>query len=409
MVTTPTDTQAQTFTDTIIQGEADHVLNTYNRPPFMLVHGEGVTLYDSEGNAYLDFVAGIAVNALGYADPEIVETIEQGARGLLHVSNLYHTAPHVDLARMLTERSFADKVFFCNSGAEANEAAIKFSRKHAWMDNDTSRTEFVAFTGSFHGRTMGALALTAREKYQKPFRPLMPGVTLAEYNNLESAAAAITEKTAAVFVEPVQGEGGINPATAEFLQGLRKLCDERGALLIFDQVQCGMGRTGDLFSHQFSGVEPDILTLAKSLGGGLPIGAVLVNEKVASAIQPGDHGSTFAGGPLVTQVAQVVVRRVSEPDMLAHIAEMGEYLREQLCKIESKHIVEVRGRGLMCAMELDTTAAPVIEAGYKHGLLLVNAGPNVVRFVPPLVIEKEHIDTMIGRLTTAMGEAGLMA
>lgn len=397
-----------TYTDEIIQGEADYIVNTYTRPPFMLVHGEGVTLYDSEGNAYLDFVAGIAVNALGYNDPEITETIQNAAKGLLHVSNLYHTAPHVQLAKMLTERSFADKVYFCNSGAEANEAAVKFARKRAYVNGDTERTEIVAFTGSFHGRTMGALAMTAREKYQKPFRPLMPGVKVAEYNDLDSAANAITDKTAAVIVEPLQGEGGINPATAAFLQGLRALCDEHGALLIFDQVQCGMGRTGDTFSHQFSGIEPDMITLAKSLGGGLPIGATLVNDTVSKAIEPGDHGSTFAGGPLVTKVSQVVVRRVSEPDMLKHVSETGEYLRAQLRKIESKHIVDVRGRGLMCAMELDTAAVPVIQAGYKHGLLLVNAGANVVRFVPPLVIQKEHIDTMIARLTSAMGDVGLM-
>jgi acetylornithine/N-succinyldiaminopimelate aminotransferase len=400
--------KATTYTDEIIQGEANYILQTYTRPPFLLVHGEGVTLYDSEGNAYLDFVAGIAVNPLGYGDPELTETIQQAAAGLLHVSNLYHTPPHVELAKLLVEKSFADKVFFCNSGAEANEAAIKFSRKVAYTNGDTDRTGFVAFTGSFHGRTMGALALTSREKYQAPFRPLMPSVTLAAYNDLENTAEAITEQTAAVFVEPVQGEGGINPATAEFLQGLRKLCDEHGALLVFDQVQCGMGRTGDLFSHQFSGVEPDIITLAKSLGGGLPIGATLVNEQVASAVKPGDHGSTFAGGPVVTKAAQVIVNRISQPDFLAHVTETGQYLRAQLRKIESSHIVDVRGRGLMCAMELDTASGPIIEAGYKHGLLLVNAGPNVVRFLPPLIIEKAHIDTMIARLTTVMGGLDLM-
>jgi acetylornithine/N-succinyldiaminopimelate aminotransferase len=397
-----------TYTDEIIRGEAEYLVNTYTRPPFMLVHGEGAMLYDSEGNAYLDFVAGIAVNALGYGDPEIVETIQGAAKELLHVSNLYHTAPHVELAKMLVQHSFADRVFFCNSGAEANEAAIKFARKRAYADGDTERTEIVAFTGSFHGRTMGALALTAREKYQAPFRPLVPGVTFAEYNDLESAAEAITDKTAAVFVEPVQGEGGINPASAVFLRGLRELCDERGALLVFDQVQCGMGRTGDLFSHEFSGVQPDMIALAKSLGGGLPIGALLVNNRTADAIHPGDHGSTFAGGPLVTRVAQVVLRRVSDPAMLAHVREVGGYLLEQLRRIESRHIVDVRGRGLMCALELDMSAAPVIQAAYKHGLLLVNAGANVIRFVPPLIVEKQHIDMMIARLTSALGDVGLM-
>jgi len=405
---TQSPSKTTTYTDTIIQGEADYIANTYTRPPFMLVHGEGVTLYDTEGNTYLDFVAGIAVNALGYKDPEIVKTLQEGASQLLHVSNLYHTAPHVELARQLVEKSFADKVHFSNSGAEANEAAIKFARKLAQVNNDEQRTGFVAFTGSFHGRTMGALALTAREKYQKPFRPLMPGVTLATYNDLDSARQAITEETAAVFCEPVQGEGGINAATAEFLQGLREICDERGALLVFDQVQCGLGRTGDLFSHSFSGIEPDMLTLAKSLGGGLPIGATLMTDKVANALQPGDHGSTFAGGPLVTQLASVVVRRLSDPDMLQHITETGEYLREQLRRIESNHIVDVRGRGLMCALELDTAATPVIDAAYSHGLLVVSAGPNVVRFVPPLIVEKHHIDAMIARLTSALADAGLM-
>ncbi len=407
MVTQPTQ-DTLTYTDEIIQGEANYIANTYNRPPFMLVHGEGVMLYDSEGNAYLDFVAGIAVNALGYRDPEIVEALQRGAQELLHVSNLYHTAPHVELAKQLVEKSFADKIFFCNSGAEANEAAIKFARKHAYANGDTDRTDIVAFTGSFHGRTMGALALTAREKYQKPFRPLMPGVTLATYNDLDSAREAITDKTAAVFCEPVQGEGGINPATAEFLQGLREICDEHGALLVFDQVQCGLGRTGDLFSHQFSGIEPDMATLAKSLGGGLPIGATLMTDKVADSLQPGDHGSTFAGGPLVTKIAHIVVRRVSSPDMLQHVTRMGEYLREQLRRIESSHVVDIRGRGLMCALELDSPAAPVIKAAYDHGLLIVNAGENVIRFVPPLIVEESHIDAMIARLTSALGDAGLM-
>jgi predicted acetylornithine/succinylornithine family transaminase len=401
--TTPT-----TYTDEVIQGETDYIVPTYSRPPFMFVHGEGVTLYDSEGNAYLDFVAGIAVNSLGYGDPELVQMMQSAANGVLHVSNLYHTAPHVELARLLVEKSFADRVYFCNSGAEANEAAIKFARKVAYKNGDEKRRNFVAFTGGFHGRTMGALALTAREKYQAPFLPLMPGVTIATYNDLDSAAEAITAETAAVFVEPVQGEGGINPATAEFLQGLRQLCNEHGALLVFDQIQCGIGRTGDLFSHSFSGVEPDMITLAKSLGGGLPIGAVLTTEAVASAMQPGDHGSTFAAGLMVCKAAKVVVERVSDAEFLQHVTETGEYLRDQLRKIESKHVVEVRGRGLMSAMEMDVPVGPIIEAGYKHGLLIVNAGPNVLRFVPPLIIEKPHIDTMIARLTTILGDLDLM-
>lgn len=397
-----------TYTDEIIQGEADYVLHTYSRPPFLLVHGEGVTLYDSEGNAYVDFVAGIAVNALGYNHPAITETLREAANGLIHVSNLYHTAPQVELAKLLVQSSFADKVFFCNSGTEANEAALKFARKVAYANHDENRHEIICFTGGFHGRSMGSLSVTPREKYQKPFMPLLSGVHVAEFNNLESVRAVISERTAAVIVEPIQGEGGINVATEAFLQGLRQLCDEQGAILIFDEVQCGLGRTGELFGHDFSGVQPDILTLAKPLGEGLPIGAALVNARVASAMQPGDHGSTFAGGALVTKVAQVVVRTVSEPSFLAHVQEVGEYLRTQLRKIESKHIVEVRGRGLINAMELDVPVNDIIEAGYKHGLLMVNAGANVLRFVPPLIIEKQHVDILVARLTTIMGELGLM-
>ncbi|MEO0564639.1 MAG: aspartate aminotransferase family protein [Chloroflexota bacterium] len=395
-------------TQNIIDGEAEVIVNTYTRPPFMLVDGKGVMLYDEDGNEYIDFVAGIAVNALGYQDPELVEVMQRAATGLVHVSNLYHTAPHVELARLLTEKSFADRVYFCNSGAEAIEGAVKFARKVAYANGDDARGGLVGFTRGFHGRTMGALALTAREKYQKPFRPLMPGVVRAEYNDLDSAAQAITNETAAVVVEPVQGEGGIHPASGEFLRGLRVLCDDHGALLIFDQIQCGLGRTGDLWSHSFSGIEPDMIALAKSLGGGLPIGAVLVNDKVASALKPGDHGSTFAAGPMVTQAAQVVVKRVSDPAMLQHVTEMGEYLRAQLCTIPSPNIVEVRGRGLMSAMELNVEAGPIIEAAYDHGLLIVNAGPNTLRFVPPLIIEKTHIDTMIEQLTVVFDQMNLL-
>lgn len=392
------------WTQTIIQMENEHVVQSYVRPDFVLTHGQGVTLYDETGKAYQDWVAGIAVNALGYGDADLNEVIASHLlSGVFHVSNLYHSAPHAQLARALTERSFADRVLFCNSGAEATEAALKFARKVAYEKGRHAKTDLVSFTGGFHGRTMGALALTPREKYQKPFAPMMPGAVVADFNDLDSARAAINERTAAVIVEPVQGEGGVNVADADFLRGLRQLCDAHDALLIFDEVQCGLGRTGTLWAHEPSGVTPDIMTLAKPLAVGLPIGAVLVTEAVGQAIKPGDHGSTFAGGLLVTRVAEHVVQRVSAPDFLEHVQQVGAYLRERLEEINSPLIVEVRGRGLMVAVELNVEAAPFIKRGYEEGLLLVNAGAQVLRFVPPLVVTESDVDALADKLTRVLG------
>ncbi|MBN8619789.1 MAG: aspartate aminotransferase family protein [Anaerolineae bacterium] len=388
------------MTDQLIQDEHDFIVQTYKRPPFVLVHGEGATLFDTNGKPYQDWVAGIAVNALGYNDSRLTHAMQVAASGLIHTSNLYYTAPQVELAKMLVEKSFADRVFFSNSGAEANEGAVKFSRKVQYEKGLKDKTEIVCFSGAFHGRTMGAVALTPKEKYQQPFHPLMPGAVVAEYNNLESAAAHIGSRTAAVIVEPVQGEGGVNVATPEFLRGLRHLCDQHGAVLIFDEVQCGLGRTGKLWAHEWSGVTPDIMTLAKPLAGGLPIGAILMTEAVASAMHPGEHGTTFGGGAMVTAVAHHVVERISEPEFLAHVSEVGDYLIERLSELNSPLIKEVRGKGLMVALELVTDVSPVIEQGYEHGLLMVNAGTNVIRFVPPLIIEKSHVDTLVDRLTT---------
>lgn len=395
-----TTTPALSMTDQLIQDEHDFIVQTYKRPPFVLVHGEGATLFDTNGKPYQDWVAGIAVNALGYNDSRLTHAMQVAASGLIHTSNLYYTAPQVELAKMLVEKSFADRVFFSNSGAEANEGAVKFSRKVQYEKGLKDKTEIVCFSGAFHGRTMGAVALTPKEKYQQPFHPLMPGAVVAEYNNLESAAAHIGSRTAAVIVEPVQGEGGVNVATPEFLRGLRHLCDQHGAVLIFDEVQCGLGRTGKLWAHEWSGVTPDIMTLAKPLAGGLPIGAILMTEAVASAMHPGEHGTTFGGGAMVTAVAHHVVERISEPEFLAHVSEVGDYLIERLSELNSPLIKEVRGKGLMVALELVTDVSPVIEQGYEHGLLMVNAGTNVIRFVPPLIIEKSHVDTLVDRLTT---------
>ena len=393
-------TSAPSMTDQLIHDENDHIVQTYKRPPFVLVHGEGSTLFDSDGKPYQDWVAGIAVNALGYNDSRLTQAIQVAATGLIHTSNLYYTAAQIELANMLVEKSFADRVFFSNTGAEANEGAVKFARKVQYEKGIHDKTEIVCFTGAFHGRTMGAVALTPKEKYQRAFMPLMPGAVLAEFNNLESAKAAIGPKTAGVIIEPIQGEGGVNVATPEFLKGLRELCEQNGAVLIFDEVQCGLGRTGKLWAHEWSGVTPDIMTLAKPLAGGLPIGAILMTEKVASAMHPGEHGTTFGGGPLVTSVAKHVLQRISEPEFLAHVSEVGDYLIERLSEINSPIIKEVRGKGLIVALELKADVSNIIEKGYEQGLLMVNAGTNVIRFIPPLIIEKSHVDNLVEKLTT---------
>ena len=299
------------------------------------------------------------------------------------MSNLFHTAPQARLAKQLCETSFADRVFFTNSGAEANEGAFKFARKWARDNFGPDKTAIVAFTGAFHGRTFGALAATPREKYQAAFRPLLPGVRIAPFNDLDGTAAVMGDDVCAVIIEPVQGEGGIHPAAPEFLAGLRRLCDHHNALLIFDEIQCGMGRTGQLWAHQAAGVTPDLLTAAKPLAGGLPMGAILASQRVADAIHPGDHGSTFAGGPLVAAVAEKAVGRVADPAFLAAVAAKGEYLMERLAEINSPHIRAVRGRGLMIGVDLDIPAADVMAAGHGHGLILNNAGTDTLRLVPP--------------------------
>jgi len=381
----------------VVQNESDYVVQSYIRPDFVLVRGEGMTLYDAEDNPYVDWVSGIAVNALGYNHEGINNAIQtQANTGVIHTSNLYHTVPHTQLAKSLVEKSFADKIFFCNSGAEANEGAIKFARRHA--DNPEKHV-IITFEGGFHGRTMGALAVTPRDKYQKPFLPLMPGVRVAKFNDLDSVKPLMDEQVCAIIIEPIQGEGGVHPTDAEFLQGLRVLCDEHDALLIFDEVQCGVGRTGTLWAHEYANVSPDIMTLAKPLAGGLPIGAICVTESVAQSIKPGDHGSTFAGGLMVTNVADYVVNTIAEPEFLEHVNEVGEYLMEHLAELNSPHIVEVRGRGLMCAIEFDMPVGDIVSEGYEHGLLLVNAGANVLRFVPPLIAQKSNVDQLIQKLT----------
>ena len=388
------------ITAEVIQKDKDYSVPVAARPDFVLARGQGVTLYDADGKGYTDWVAGIAVNALGYGDAELQAAVNaQMDTGLIHVSGLYHTQAMVELAEQLCGMSFADKAYFCNSGAEAVEGALKFARKHAYVNERGNKTEVVSFSEAFHGRTMGALAVTPKEKYQTPFKPMVPGSVVGEFNNVDSAREVIGADTVAVIVEPIQGEGGINVASAEFLQALRALCDEHDAALIFDEIQCGLGRTGDMWAHSFAGVDPDIMVLAKPLAGGLPIGAILVSDEIAGAMSPGDHGSTFSGGAVVMRAARVVLNRVQSDGFLQHVQETGDYLLERLAEINSPHIVDVRGRGLMSGIELDVAPGALVQAGYEHGLLLVSSGTNVIRFVPPLIVQKSHVDELIDKLT----------
>ncbi|MBN1565961.1 MAG: acetylornithine transaminase [Anaerolineae bacterium] len=388
----------------IPQKTEDNVIHTYGRPPFTLVSGKGMIVTDSEGNEYLDLVAGIAVAALGHADPELTAAVSEQIATLSHVSNLYYTAPQANLAERLVNLSFADKVYFANSGAEAVEAAIKFARKYARTQHGPGKTGVVSFTGSFHGRTMGSLALTAREKYQAPFRPLMPGASFAPFNDIAAAEKVIGPDTCAVFVEPIQGEGGINPANLDFLQAVRARCDQYGALLVFDEIQCGMGRTGKLWAYEHYGVTPDMMTVAKALGGGLPIGVTLVTDAVANVMGAGDHGSTFAAGPVACRAAEVVLKRVSQPALLAHVTHMGDLLMERLHELNSPHILEVRGKGLMIGVAMDMDVTPIVQKGFDHGLLLLNAGPNVLRLLPPYIIAETHVDQFMTKLETILTE-----
>ncbi|EOA35138.1 hypothetical protein CARUB_v10020266mg [Capsella rubella] len=386
----------------VMEEEGKVLVGTYARAPVVLSSGKGCKLFDPEGKEYLDCASGIAVNALGHGDPDWLRAVTEQAGLLAHVSNVYYTIPQIELAKRLVASSFADRVFFCNSGTEANEAAIKFSRKFQRFthpENKEVATGFIAFTNSFHGRTLGALALTSKEQYRTPFEPIMPGVTFLEYGNIQTATDLIRSgKIAAVFVEPIQGEGGIYSATKEFLQSLRTACDAAGSLLVFDEVQCGLGRTGLMWAYEAFGVTPDIMTVAKPLAGGLPIGAVLVTEKVAETINYGDHGSTFAGNPLVCNAAIAVLDKVSNPSFLSSVSSKGRYFKDLLVKKlgGNSHVKEVRGEGLIIGVELDVPANSLVDACRDSGLLILTAGKgNVVRIVPPLVISEEEIERAV--------------
>ncbi|PYQ15735.1 MAG: aspartate aminotransferase family protein [Acidobacteria bacterium] len=376
------------------------LLPVYDRD-LVVVSGKGARVTDAEGKTYLDFAAGIGVNGLGYGDREVVAAIRKQAARLLHASNLYYSQPVRDLADRLVTLAFPAKVFFCNSGTEAVEAAMKFARR---IGGPAGRTDFVAFEHAFHGRTLGALSMTWTEKYRTPFEPLLPGVHFCPWDDLKAAAAAIGPKTAAVFVEPVQGEGGVRVAPREFLQGLADICRDRGALLVSEEVQCGLGRTGKLFAYQHAGIRPDILTLAKPLGGGLPLGAVLIKEELAPAIAVGDHGSTFGGNPVAAAAALAVLDRLTSPKFLDKVDQKGVFLRKGLNRIARSYpaISQVRSQGLMVGIELVSSAIPVVKGLREKGILVTRAGDNVVRLLPPLVVKRKDIREFLGALDAVL-------
>ena len=371
------------------------LLGVYRPAGPVFVSGEGSWLVSEEGGRYLDFTSGIAVNALGYGDPDVAAAIRAALdTGVIHTSNLFRTRPAGELAEWLVAHSFADRVFFCNSGAEANEGALKFARRVARAEGHEGRTDIVAFHGSFHGRTMGALAATDRPAYQAPFLPLMPGVHFATVGDVEGVRALLAGGTvAAVLIEPIQAEGGVLPVPAAFLKALRALCDEAGALLIFDEVQVGLGRTSRLWAHEHAGVAPDVMTLAKPLAGGLPMGAVLLTERVAAAIQPGEHGTTFGGGPLVASAALAVCRRIGDPAFLAELSRRSHDFANGLgaLALRNPKVRDVRGAGMLWGVEVEGSAADVVSRALDAGLLLCTAGSNVVRIVPPLVTSDDEL------------------
>ncbi|MDZ7332520.1 MAG: aspartate aminotransferase family protein [candidate division KSB1 bacterium] len=388
----------------IIEAEHRVHLQTYARSEVVFSHGKGVYLYDVAGKAYLDFVAGIAVNALGHCDPQLQQALTEQAARLWHCSNLYYSEPQVRLAQLLVDHSFADKVFFCNSGTEAIEGAIKIARKWATVNRGKDSHEIIAFNRSFHGRTMGALSATGQPKYWEGFEPMLPGFQFATFNDLNDVESRIGPKTAAIMVEPVQGEGGIHPAEPEFLQGLKELCRKQQCLLVLDEIQCGLGRTGKFFAYEHYGIEPDILALAKPLAGGLPMGAILMTDAVASAIKTGDHGSTFGGGPLVAHVAAHTVSRILGHGLLQQVAHNGRYLISQLAERLSpfEEVTAIRGLGLMIGIDFKLDVKQVIATCLNNGLIVARAGESTLRLTPPLIIERNHIDEAIDKLVQSI-------
>lgn len=391
----------QEYIDTAEQ----ELLHTYNRFSLVLDHGEGVYLYDTDKKAYLDFAAGIAVCALGYSNEAYKNALKDQVDKLLHTSNLYYNVPTIEAAKKALKASGMDRIFFTNSGTEAIEGAIKAAKKYAYTRDGHAGHEIIAMKHSFHGRSIGALSVTGNAHYQEPFAPLMPGVKFAEYNNLESVKELVTDKTCAVIMETVQGEGGIYPADPAFIEGVRRLCDEKDILLILDEIQCGMGRTGEMFAWQNYGVKPDIMTCAKALGCGVPVGAFFLTQRVADkSLAPGDHGTTYGGNPFVGAAVSAVFDQFKACDILGHVKEVASYLEQKLDELVEKYdfLITRRGKGLMQGVVCKLPVGKVAAAALEQGLIVITAGADVLRFVPPLVIEKQHVDEMIEKLEKAL-------
>jgi predicted acetylornithine/succinylornithine family transaminase len=394
-------------TKTLLEWANRYLLGNYARAPLCLVRGEGVRVWDTDGKEYLDFVGGIAVDALGHCHPKIVGAIREQATTLLHVSNLYQIPSQIHLAKLLCEHSFADRAFFCNSGTEANEAAIKLARKYAKETFASDRVDIVTMRGAFHGRTMGALSATPTEKYRQGFEPLLPGFKYVPFGDLRAAERAVDNRTAAVLVEPVQGEGGVHVVPDGYLAGLRRLCDESGALLMFDEIQTGLGRTGRLWAYEHWSVAPDVMTLAKALASGIPIGAMLVREHCARALAAGTHGTTFGGNPFATTVGVATVTTMLEDKLPEHADRVGGHLFERLREVARRTpaIKVVRGKGLLVGMELDRPAGPVVAACRDQGLLVLTAGDTVLRMTPPLVVQEADVDRAVDIVAGILGRS----
>jgi acetylornithine/N-succinyldiaminopimelate aminotransferase len=381
-----------------------YLMQTYSRQPISIVRGRGAKVYDLEGREYLDFVGGIAVNVLGHGHPDLVQAIQRQATQLIHTSNLYYTEPQVRLARLLVDHSFADRAFFCNSGAEANEAAIKLARRYGHERHGAKRFEVITMKNSFHGRTLGMLTATGQDKVQKGFEPLMPGFAYAPFNDFSALESMVNDQTAAIMLEPIQAEGGVYLADRDYLRSLREFCTQKDILLIFDEIQTGIGRTGTFFAYEQLGVKPDIMTLAKGLAGGVPIGACLATESVASSFTPGAHASTFGGNPLACAAALAVCRVLLEGRVLDHAKRMGEYLAKGLtdCKNRYRIVTDIRGLGLLQGMELDADAKAMVSDALARGVLINAANERVLRFVPPLIISQQEIDRLLELLSALL-------
>lgn len=393
----------------VIEMDSAYMMNFVNRQPVVFVRGEGMRIWDSEGKEYLDFLAGIAVCGLGHCHPAVVEAISKQAATLMHVCNLYHVPQQPELGKRLTELSGLGKAFFCNSGAEANEAAIKLARKWAKETYGPERYEIITAEGSFHGRTMATVSATGQPKYHEGFAPMVPGFKYVPFNDLSSLREAVSAKTCAIMLEPIQGESGVHPASPEYLESIREMCSERGILLILDEIQTGLGRTGKWFAFEHYGIMPDIITLAKTLGGGFPIGACLATDEVAKAFKPGNHSSTFGGNPLACSTALATLDAIEREGLVRNAVEMGVYLKEVLNRLKDRRddIKEVRGHGLMVAVEFSRDFAPAVVASCLWRGLIINAtSQNTIRFLPPLIVGKEHIDSAVRILSEALSETG---